>query len=504
MKLTKHHQHGLRVTIRLHGDVISQEMLWRPRRAAKKPVVVGSAVPTPSGRPLVQARWLDDGRVNVEPLEPSAAAGTLTPEGRWTWSNNCGVDVDLDLVPRIHARRTSQEAWGDIALMVFMLTLAVGVGQINYLINQLIASVPTAEGAYEPTPELIARLLQEDFGGEAQAQPQAVQRPEMPTVAPSFFLPAGNDGDWSHVRGGAQAGHNVNRNAPQDDANAGAPPNPPALQVPPIGTVEPQPVLAERLINPDEHPQGLGEDNKDQAALPDPVERFIGWGFRDWFDVQDGRREVVERMAQRLSAARVKLAIDPDDPEAIVTAAYYAYLAEHYDLCKALYRQYIDRFPEDPAGYNNLALVLKRTREYREEEALYRKGLAINPNDTHVINNLAVNLGHQGRYTEAIQLLDHLDRVTPNDAYTDLHRSKIEALMGNERRALSYLRKALDGTDTLDTLHHIEFRQDIRVDPSFAALRHKPRFHRLLRKHYGDNAAALVGSALSFGGRHDG
>jgi len=40
----------------------------------------------------------------------------------------------------------------------------------------------------------------------------------------------------------------------------------------------------------------------------------------------------------------------------------------------------------------------------------------------------------------------------------------------------------------LDTLHHIEFRQDIRVDPSFRRLRQTQRFHALLVRYYGNDA----------------
>ena len=43
-------------------------------------------------------------------------------------------------------------------------------------------------------------------------------------------------------------------------------------------------------------------------------------------------------------------------------------------------------------------------------------------------------------------------------------------------KAYLYLEKALEGMRVLDTLHHIEFRQDIRLDPSFAVIRKQERF----------------------------
>jgi hypothetical protein len=497
-------RHGLRVTVRLHGEVVSHDVFWRPWGSNGKPVAVGVTVPTPSGKALAQARWTSHDSVNIIPIEPSANRASIGKNTAWNWSNQAGVSVQLDLVPRIPARRTTTEAWGDVALFVLMLTLAVGVGQINYLLGHLIHDRPSEEGTFEPTPEFIARLLQKDFAGEQEGRPLVAQRPKPPMAAPSFYLPAGSDGDWRRTGGGQTAGNTVVRTpARAAEASSGQRPQP----LPPIETEAvdaPKKLMAKRDTVDD--PRALGDGDKPSVHIDhvNPVERFVGWGFRDWFDVQDGRQEVVDEMARQLMGARVKLAIDPEDPQALQVAAYYAYLAEHYDLCKSLYRHYIERYPGDPSGYNNLALVLKRTGEYAEEEALYRIGLTLDPDDVHIANNLAVNLGHQGRFAEAKQLLAHLAKVTPNDAYTDLHRAKIQASMGHPRRALRFLAAALDGASELDTLHHIEFRQDIRIDPAFSKLRQHPRFRRLLQKHYGLDAGPMLGMAKRTQAQHNG
>jgi hypothetical protein len=60
--------------------------------------------------------------------------------------------------------------------------------------------------------------------------------------------------------------------------------------------------------------------------------------------------------------------------------------------------------------------------------------------------------------------------------------------MGNDDEALRYLEKALEGMKELDTLHHIEFRQDIRIDPSFEKLRQTHRFRAILVRYYGDDS----------------
>jgi tetratricopeptide (TPR) repeat protein len=168
--------------------------------------------------------------------------------------------------------------------------------------------------------------------------------------------------------------------------------------------------------------------------------------------------------------------------------SYYQYLSEDYDDAKETYDKYISVLPEDPAGYNNKALIYKRLKQYDEEERLYRVALSMSEDDTTALNNLAVNLGHQGRFDEAHEIMKDLEVRTPDDPYADLHRAKIYAEAQNEAMAYSYLEKALEGMKVLDTLHHIEFRQDIRLDPSFSKLRGQRRFKALMWRYYGTDA----------------
>jgi tetratricopeptide (TPR) repeat protein len=146
--------------------------------------------------------------------------------------------------------------------------------------------------------------------------------------------------------------------------------------------------------------------------------------------------------------------------------------------------------------------VLKREGEYIEEEALYRRALELDPSDTHVLNNLAVCLAHQERFDEALVVMERLQTINPEDSYADLHRAKIYAAMGKDRKALRYLERALDEAPELDTLHHIEFRQDLRLDPVFTGLKRDRRFEQILRDAYGDEAEYVLkgGGQTSSGG----
>jgi tetratricopeptide (TPR) repeat protein len=153
----------------------------------------------------------------------------------------------------------------------------------------------------------------------------------------------------------------------------------------------------------------------------------------------------------------------------------------------------IELYPEMSGGYNNKALVYKRRGEYAKEEGLYRLALAIDPGDPTALNNLAVCLAHQGRFGEAMRVMDEVERQLPDDAYTWLHRAKILAAKGDDEAALAQLRRALDGIRKLDLMHHIEFRQDLRLDPAFVRLRKDERFFALLEEFYGSSSPVGAG-----------
>jgi len=230
-----------------------------------------------------------------------------------------------------------------------------------------------------------------------------------------------------------------------------------------------------------------GADGGHDDKTVDPAEDKEGWGVQDWYDAEDTALEALE-IELMLRAARERLRIDPNDPEALSVLSYYQYLAQDYAAAERTYEKFIRLYPEASAGYNNKALIYKRLGQYKKEEGLYRVALALTPDDETALNNLAVCLAHQGRFNEALTVMRHLEVIDPDDPYADLHRSKIHAEMGEDEKALEYLEQALGGMAQLDTLHHIEFRQDIRIDPSFEKLRHSRRFHAILLRYYGTDS----------------
>lgn len=338
--------------------------------------------------------------------------------------------------------------------------------------------------------EYLARLLREDYDGEDDGQLEH-EREKVVDKVEKMYLPAGNKGPITEMGGAADTSRDPVR-APDSDE----------IPVPAAKKDEVNPLFAKDVGEPvpekdvpeeQDKQDGVAEIDVDPEDVPDeealdlPAEEKEGWGVQDWYDDQDAAVEQLE-IQYMIRAARGRLKIDPDDPGALSILSYYQYLAADFDDAIDTYDRFIELYPDDAAGYNNKALVYKRLGEYAKEEALYRVALALEPNDFTAMNNLAVNLAHQHRFDEALAVLDEMARIDPGDPYADLHRAKVHAEMGHEEQALAYLEKALEGMRQLDTLHHIEFRQDIRVDPSFKALRATRRFREILLRYYGDDS----------------
>jgi tetratricopeptide (TPR) repeat protein len=338
--------------------------------------------------------------------------------------------------------------------------------------------------------EYLARLLRKDYAGEEQGVIEdKIDRPEAERDAQNddgrhFYMPAGSAGPATKMGGASERSLRPVRTVVVESEPTIPRKRKAADQPQAVDGDTPIPSAPEPEQGPDDvAADGADEEEPDEGAEP-PSEEVEGWGIPGWYDEQDRAAEKLEidivlRMAKR------RLAIDPDDLGALGVMSYYQYLAQDYSSALRTYDKMLAIDPEDAAAYNNKALVYKRMEDYRKEEGLYRQSLNLEPNDTTALNNLAVNLAHQGRYDEALAIMRELERSDPDDPYADLHRSKIYAQMGRDDDAFRYLEVALQGMRALDTLHHIEFRQDIRIDPAFEKLRGTARFKTILTKYYG-------------------
>lgn len=521
---------ALVASVSLRGDEVASRTLVFPQR-----LVIGEGggleVPVPAGSPYVASlSWADARRVKV--VDGRGEEVLLEPGDRMR-IGLLDLDVTLELVNRYRLRRSSGLHWVvSIAWFIIVFGSSFGLEQTRHVWNNRCEWFGAIEegsstwnqevsAATKPWPwiqqslrgwgtvylanfcvsdrtedqssginaEYLARLLREDYDG---AEDGVVAMDEVSfddDEVHAVYLPAGGKGPITDMGGAEDIAPEPIRTPETDEVQpeAKAPPKQRMTELD-IGTpIEQSTEKEDGAQLEDEGFDEVADLEEDaEKPTPPPAEETEGWGISDWMDSSAQVREGVE-IDLMLRLSRERLRINPDDPEALGVMAYYQYLATDYDDAIATFDRLIELYPGEAFAYNNKALVYKRQGLWRKEEGLYRIALALDPEDATAINNLAVNLSHQGRYDEALAYMEALETKTPDDAYADLHRAKIHADMGNNDLALQFLVRALEGMKRLDTLHHIEFRQDIRLDPSFAKLRRTEVFKSTLRKYYGDD-----------------
>jgi len=476
--------------VSLNGNVIEDVVFGWPQ-----PVVFGRdgdvSLPVPAGAPFfARLQWrsstsaaVEDGRGRSYTLQPDQDVRVGAGD----------VELHLTLVRRYALRRVGAFApWGSMVWFAAVLATTQVTQQIELITAHRCdwfgidcKSQDNGINGSPFTAEYLARLLRKDFAGEEVGVLDRIERPPQPVATQSFYMPAGDHGPTTNAGGAAEVAKTPERG--QEDRD---PVRKIAAKKPRIIATEGKGTAIEQAIasdaKDDRDADGADVKDPDQLDGDHNAEDKEGWGVRDWYDASDAR---VDQMAidDTLTEAHERLRIDPDDPDALSLLSYYQYLDQDYDGASQTYQHYIKLYPESAAGYNNHALVYKRRGDYRTEQALYQVALALSPDDVTALNNLAVNLAHQGQFDDALAIMKKLETLDPGEPYADLHRAKIYAAMGEDDIALTFLRKSLEGMKALDTLHHIEFRQDIRIDPAFAKLRETRAFRTLLLEYYGED-----------------
>ncbi|MBK9368641.1 MAG: tetratricopeptide repeat protein [Deltaproteobacteria bacterium] len=488
---TSQHRHALRISALFHGAVVD-EVLLQPTALAVRldDERLGLGFPPLDGAE-VAPRVIWRGRAAVDVLMPDAPPIRVTPY----------EPVELGQGPlRLRLSLNAQHRvlpWTLEADVVFlgtvMLMSALAVALQVFLDSRSVG----ASVAPDVPPELIARLMRDDLDGAERGAVPTDERPESEVRLRDLFVPAGASGALDHAGGAA----NVDDEKVVGEGSSAE--HQPLRPTPTIDPAAKQPAEVAKLDGVQDAqqlratPRPSDSDAKDDE--PESTAIREGWGLEDWYDAEDARQDQDE-ILREITETNERLKLNPDDPYLLHHLAYYQYLGRDYDGAKRSYNRLIELFPSMYSSYNNLALVYKRNGEYTKEESFYRLALALEPNNTFVMSNLAVNLAHQERYDEALAIMEKLDSLEPDDPYGDLHRAKIYASRGDAELALTLLDDALAGMQRLDTLHNIEFRQDIRLDPAFRVLREDPRFNDLLVRYYVDGPEPGINLSGGAGG----
>lgn len=453
------HREELQLTVRFRGRHVGNHVV-----APGRSTVPGLPMEVHSRR--TAEGFVVDGPDGAQAVDPTA---TLT---------HGNVEVEVGRVRRFRLERWMAEQ-GDAVLPLLALAATLLGFQVN-LFYFLLGGGPGGETLPEPSPEYIARLLDDQYNGADKGVPALqVDRPKSETAVESYYLQPGSAGPRTRMGGGKNVGpkrHDGDPNAKGKAAGGDAPP------VVDLGDSQVVPGEQAVVEADKDGSEAIEEDGEDQA-----VEVTEGWGLTDWYDTEDARKDA-QRITQELRYAKQLLKLNPDDLYGLQIRAYYEYLAMDYSAADRTYDHMLKVAPEDGGTWNNIALLYKRKKDYKKEEQLYYVSLGYQPDEPNTLNNLAVCVAHQGRYDEALQIMKRLETMTPDEPYADLHRAKIYAMMGKEEVSYKYLRKSLASMRKLDTLHNIEYQQDIRVDPAFESMRKTDRFRKLLLRYYGERA----------------
>ncbi|MBM4366400.1 MAG: tetratricopeptide repeat protein [Deltaproteobacteria bacterium] len=451
----------LHVTIRVNDRAIADGVL-----AAGEAVREGVPVP-------VEA--LREGR---DFTLRAADASTVVDHDTTTEIKAGVVSITARVIRRFRlVRWVSEQA--HLVLPLIMMAVTVFTMQVAFLLSLITGATDGGATRPEPSPEYLARLLNEDYAGaEEGAWARHEDRAPSETKVESYYLQPGSKGKVDEAGGGQVVGAEPRSGDPRPRKAPEA-----SIAVEELGQTEelvPQeePEI-EELADPLDSAKGEQEEHKQTVEVTE------GWGLSDWYDTEDARRDAKE-IERQLKLADQLLRLDPDDVYGLSIRAYYEYLAMDWPAAEATYDRLLQLDGASGAHWNNLALIYKRKGEFEKEEELYRVSLMMEPDEPNTYNNLAVCLAHQGRFDEALAIMDELERSLPDDAYADLHRAKIYAAKGEKETAYRFLRKSLAGMRKLDTLHNIEYQQDIRVDPAFKEMREEERFKKLLMRFYGN------------------
>ncbi len=418
------------------------------------------------------------GRLVVQGAEADVAVGAdavVLRHGR--------VDVEARVVRTFGLPRWIAEQSDIVFPLVMVMVTVIGL-QIRLLMLLFVTLFPPPEapGPPEPSIEYLTRLLRGDTAGAEQGVVARVEhKVATETKIDSYYLPAGSAGPLTEPGGARRVGPQARSADPRTQQAEEA-----AIRIEELGATE--------ALVPHEAPEDPDiDDLADPLASPDgeqkeqleSMETRQGFGLTDWYDTEDARRDRNE-VERTIELAHELLRLDPDNRYGLSIKSYYQYLAMDLAGAAATYDRLLQLDGTDGATWNNLALIYKRKGEYQKEEELYATSLMMEPNQPNTYINLALCYAHQGRFDEALATMEKVEVDLPDDPYADLHRAKIYALMGKEEESYRFLRKALTMMRKLDTLHNIEFQQDIRVDPAFDTMRETPRFKKLLTKYYGD------------------
>ncbi len=123
----------------------------------------------------------------------------------------------------------------------------------------------------------------------------------------------------------------------------------------------------------------------------------------------------------------------------LATAAYFGGPARDRARETAALEDYLARYAQDYAVYNNLSLRLESRRSWARAESTYRRGIAAGPDASLQYGNLLRNLVSQGKFDDAAALQSEINRRFPGSPVGEAVASQIAVSKGSFDTAAAQL-----------------------------------------------------------------
>jgi tetratricopeptide (TPR) repeat protein len=137
-------------------------------------------------------------------------------------------------------------------------------------------------------------------------------------------------------------------------------------------------------------------------------------------------------------------ALDPDNTDLLLNLGLTAWSLGHLEGAERMFRHFIDRLPDHPAGYNNLGTVLRDRGSLADAIDCLRAAIYRMPQEPMLWNTLGTALAEEGRaedslvfYQEALRLNPNYARVWHNLGYSYMHLGRLEDARDAYDRALT-------------------------------------------------------------------
>ncbi len=136
--------------------------------------------------------------------------------------------------------------------------------------------------------------------------------------------------------------------------------------------------------------------------------------------------------------------LEPDNTDLVINLGLTAWHLGHLEGAERMFRLFIDKCPDHPAGYNNLGTVLRDRGSLSDAIDCLRAAIYRMPNEPMLWNTLATALAEAGRaeeslvfYQEALRLNPAYTRVWHNLGYSYSHLGRLDEALNAYDRALA-------------------------------------------------------------------